>query len=151
MAIINIGDLLNRAISYEDRLEKYYAEIRDRSKNNGTRLLSYYFSRHRRHLKQALNELTPDQIQRIRKVKLKYDIEFNPEKVFKIIDISPEEVKGNNLLEAGVKYNTALIELYKKILQQPLIREVSIFFESLIRVEERDIVMMKKMIAMNYF
>ena len=151
MAIINIGDLLNRAISYEDRLEKYYAEIRDRSKNNGTRLLSYYFSRHRRHLKQALNELKPDQIQRIRKVKLKYDIEFNPEKVFKIIDISPEEVKGNNLLEAGVKYNTALIELYKKILQQPLIREVSIFFESLIRVEERDIVMMKKMIAMNYF
>jgi len=151
MAIINIGDLLNRAINYEDRLEKYYAEIRDRSKDNGTKLLSYYFSRHRRHLKQALNELKPDQIQRIRKVKLKYDIEFNPEKVFKIIDISPEEVKGNDLLEAGVKYNTALIELYKKILQQPLIREVSIFFESLIRVEERDIVMMKKMIAMNYF
>lgn len=151
MAIINIGDLLDRAKNYEQRLEKYYVEIRDKSENNGVRLLCYYFSRNRHHLKQAIDDMSSDLLKRIYKVKLKYDIDFDPDKVFKIIGISPDVVKGQDLLDAAVQYNTTLLELYKNILQQPLIAEVKAFIESLMKVEERDIVMLKKMIAMNYF
>ena len=44
-----------------------------------------------------------------------------------------------------------MIELYKQILQQPLGGLGAVIFESLVRIEERDVVMIKKMIAMNYF
>jgi Skp family chaperone for outer membrane proteins len=151
MAIVNIGDLLDRAQDYEARLEDYYSEIRDKSKNNGVRLLAYYFSRHSHHLKQAVEDLKPDLLEHISKVKLKYDVNFNTETVFKIMDTPPEEAKAENLLNAAVQYNTALIDLYNKILQQPLIAEVKSFIESIIKVEERDVVMIKKMLAMNYF
>ena len=54
-------------------------------------------------------------------------------------------------LEAAVGYDAELVDLYKKILQQPLSTEAAVLIESLIRLEERDIIMLKKMIAMNYF
>ncbi len=151
MAIVNIGDLLERAGEFEEMLGKYYAIIRDESNNNGARLLTYYLSRHRRHLQQALKDFNLGKIERIRRIKLKYDIDFQPEKEFHIMKTPPSEVRGQELLEAAVEYDQELIGLYKKILDQPLSTEATVFVESLIRVEERDIVMLKKMIAMNYF
>ncbi|HEB10900.1 MAG TPA: hypothetical protein ENI06_06770 [Spirochaetales bacterium] len=151
MAIISIEDLLNRAREFEERLEKYYASIRDESQDNGVRLLTYYLSRHRRHLEEALSDYSPEELSRIGRVKLKYDIEFYPEKVFHLMKTPPQEVKGRELLEAAVGYDTELVDLYKKILQQPLSTEAAVLIESLIRLEERDIIMLKKMIAMNYF
>ncbi|MCK5094825.1 MAG: hypothetical protein KAR18_08875, partial [Spirochaetes bacterium] len=61
------------------------------------------------------------------------------------------DVRGRELLEAAAGYDAELVNLYKQILQQPLGPEAQVLIESLIRVEERDIVMIKKMIAMNYF
>lgn len=151
MAIINIEDLLDRAREFEVRLEKYYASIRDESQDNGVRLLTYYLSRHRRHLEEALSDYNPEELSRIGGVKLKYDIEFYPEKAFHLMKTPPQEVKGRELLEAAVGYDTELVDLYKKILEQPLSTEAAVLIESLIRLEERDIVMLKKMIAMNYF
>jgi len=63
----------------------------------------------------------------------------------------PREVKGQALLEAAVGYDTELVSLYKQILRQPLSTEATALVESLIRLEERDIVMLKKMIATHYF
>jgi hypothetical protein len=94
MAITSLGELLDRARQFEDRLEKYYAAIRDRSRDNGVRLLTYYLSRHRRHLQQALKSFTPERIARIKSIKLKYDIVFYPEKEFTLMQTSPEEVRG---------------------------------------------------------
>lgn len=151
MAIVSIGDLIDRAAEFEKRLEKYYAAIRDESQNDGVGLLTYYLSRHRRHLQHALDEFSPTKISRIRNVKLKYDIEFHSEKDFPLMKTPPQDVKGQELLEAAVGYDTELVSLYKKILQQPLSADAKSLFETLIRIEERDIVMLKKMIAMNYF
>ena len=151
MAIVSIGDLLDRAGASEERLEKYYAALRDASKDDGVRLLTYYLSRHRRHLQEVLKDFSAGEIERIRSVRLKYDIEFHPEKEFHLIETSPREVKGQALLEAAAGYDAELISLYQKILRQPLNPEATAFVESLIRVEERDIVMLKKMLAMHYF
>lgn len=150
MAIVSIGDLLDRAGASEERLEKYYAALRDASKDDGVRLLTYYLSRHRRHLQEVLKDFSAGEIERIRSVRLKYDIEFHPEKEFHLIETS-REVKGQALLEAAAGYDAELISLYQKILRQPLNPEATAFVESLIRVEERDIVMLKKMLAMHYF
>ena len=151
MAFVNIGDLLARASTFEERLEEHYAAIRDETKDDGVRLLTYYLSRHRRHLQEALNDFSASEIELIRRVKLKYDIEFRPEKEFHLMKTPPQDVKGKELLEAAAGYDTELISFYKKILQQPLGTEATALVESLIRVEERDIVMLKKMLAMHYF
>ena len=151
MAFVTIGDVLERAREFEERLEKYYAAIRDESQDNGVRLLTYYLSRHRRHLQQAIDEMEPNLVEHINKVRLKYDIDFTPEKAFHVMEISPTKVKGNELLEAAVGYDQDLIHLYKQVLEHPLSTEAKVFIETLIRTEEKDIVMIKKMIAMDYF
>jgi hypothetical protein len=151
MAYISIEDVLGSVRQYEKKLEKYYEAIRDESNDNGVRLLTYYFSRHRNHLSNALEGYDSAAIQRIKHVKLKYDVNFDPEKSFHLLKIPPNEIRGRQLLEASVEYDMELINLYKKILEQPLGPEPASFIESLLRVEERDIVMIKKMIAMDYF
>ncbi len=151
MAYGNIGNLLDKVREYEKKLEKYYAAIRDESEDNGVRLLTYYFSKHRNHLSNALSSFNSDTIVRIKNVKLKYDVGFDPEKSFHLLKIPPREIKGRELLKASVEYDMELIHLYKKILEQPLGPEPAAFIESLLRVEEKDVVMIKKMIAMDYF
>jgi len=149
--IVDMADLLDRAREFEDRLEGYYATLRDQSQDNGVRLLTYYLSRHRRHLQEALGDIDAADLARIRAIKLKHDVEFHPERDFRIIAVPVEEVKGKDVLEAAVDYDGALVGLYQTILNQPIYEEAAELLRSLIRIEERDIVMLKKMIAMNYF
>lgn len=151
MANVTLQDLLDRAREFEQRLEKYYAAIRDESKNDGVRLLTYYLSRHRRHLDQALSSYSPEEIERMCRIRLKYDVDFYPEREFKLMKTPPDQVKGQGLLEAAVEYDTVLANLYKSVLKQPLSAEAANLINSLIRLEEKDIVMLKKMIAMDYF
>ena len=151
MAIVSMKDVLGRAEEFEERLAKYYADIRDESQDKGVRLLTYYLSRHRRHLQQVMHDFDHKAIARIKAVQLKYDIPFNPEQELHIMRTPPSEVKGEELLEAAAEYDRALVNLYRAILKQPLNEETSGFVEALIRVEEKDIVMLKKMVAMDYF
>jgi len=151
MAIVSIGDLVERAQKFEGKLEEYYAQIRDESKDNGVRLLTYYLSRHRRHLQQVMDKFEPDMIDRILKVKLKYDIDFDADKNFHLINKPPDRIKGKELLEAAVNYDMELINLYNNMLEQPLGEDARVFIEGLKRLEEKDVVMLKKMIAMDYF
>lgn len=151
MAIVTIDDLFNRAEEFEHKIERYYARIRDETEKNGVRLLTYYLARHRRHLKQALNDVEGEAVKRVRAVQLKYDIDFSPEYEFKLFEIEPSEIDSEQLLETAAGYDTALINLYNRILVQPVGEEAQSIFENLIKIEERDIVMIKKMIAMNYF
>lgn len=151
MAIVSIEQLFERAEAFEQRLEDYYAEVRNESKGDGVRLLTYYLSKHRHHLNEALENFTPEQIAKVKTVKLKYDVEFDVEKNFHLMKVPAVEVTGENLLQSAISHDAELITLYKSILEQPLGEEVTIFLESLVRVEERDIVMLKKTLAMNYF
>ncbi|MBN2552472.1 MAG: hypothetical protein JXB06_06865 [Spirochaetales bacterium] len=149
--IVDMADLLDRARDFEDRLESYYATLRDQSRDNGVRLLTYYLSRHRRHLQEALGNLCTGDLQRLRAIKLKHDVEFHPERDFRTMRTPVERVKAKDVLEAAVEYDAALVRLYQSILDQPVHEAAADLLRSLIRIEERDIVMLKKMIAMNYF
>lgn len=147
MAIVSVGDLLDRAAAFEQELEKYYATVRDVGTNEGARLLTYHLSKHRRHLQKTLEDFSDDKIALIRSIKLKYGIEFK----LTIDKADPENIKGQELLKAASNYDAELIHLYKEIIQQPLSPEATTLFETLIKIEERDIVMIKKTIAMDYF
>lgn len=151
MSIASMGELLDRGKSFETRLERYYAEIRDRSTDNGVRLLTYYLARHRRHQEQALAGQDEAAILRVRTVGLKFDVPFDPAKNFHLLETPPETVTGDQLLAAAIAYDSELVSLYKSILEQPVGDEAASVVAALIRVEERDIVMLKKMLAMHYF
>lgn len=151
MAITSIGDLLDRTTKLEDRLQQRYAAIRDTTADEGVRLLTYYLAKHSRRLEKALSEFGNRRVNRIRDIKLKYDVDFDPKQTFRVLEVPPEEVRGPELLNAVVAHDAGLIDLYRKVIEQPLGDDARALFESLIRVEERDIVMHKKMIAMNYF
>ncbi len=144
MSIATMGDLLDRAREFEIRLEAYYSDIRDRSRDNGVRLLTYYLIRHRRHQDQALANYGKHQIRRLRRIRLKHEVAFDPEKLFNLLDTHPERVSGEELLRAAADYDQALVNLYLSIAEQPITDEVRTLLESLIRIEERDIAMIKK-------
>lgn len=151
MAIVTLGDLLDRGREFEVSLETYYGSIRDRSRDNGVRLLTYYLARHRRHQEETLAEYDKSLIDRLRKVEIRHDVLADPNRQFQLPDTTYEEVTGAELLGAAARHDQTLIDLYRAILKQPIIDEVRAVLEALIRVEERDIVMIKKMIAMHYF
>ena len=151
MAIVTIEDLLNRARRFEERLTQYYATIRDECQDNGVRLLTYYLARHRKHIDEGLAGFDAKQIARIGKIQLKYDIDFDPGRALAVMQTRPCDVTGQQLLDAAVEYDSILIELYKNILMQPISAEAQALVESLIRVEERDIVMLKKTMATHLF
>ncbi len=151
MAIVTLGELLDRARSFELRLESFYAEVRDRTPDNGVRLLTYYLSKHRRHQDLVFANFDAGRIASLRKAEFKHAIGFDPEERFRVPVISPDTVTGEMLLQAAGEYDQALINLYRTLLDQPLIDEIKDVLESLLRIEERDLVMLKKMQAMHYF
>ena len=151
MAIVTLEELLERARQFEERLTRCYAEIRDGCEDKGVRLLTYYLARHRRHLDEALAEFDPEQIKKIGNIQLKHDVDFDPGRALELLERQPCDVTGQQLLDAAVEYDGALIELYRSILRQPLSGEATALLEALIRVEERDIVMLKKTMATHLF
>jgi hypothetical protein len=151
MDTVTFGDLLDRASAFEERVAHYYASIRDSSADNDVRLLTYYLARHRRHQEQGLAGLDAGQRERIRAVEMEHDIPFVPEESFYFLDTPPEDLTGRVLLEAAVTYDTQVIALYRGVLEQSVMGEARGAVETLIRIEERDIVMIKKMMAMQYF
>ena len=151
MAIVTMEDLLNRAAEFERKLVEFFADIRDKSEDNGVRLLTYYLARHRNHLDQALEVLESDGVLRVRRVQVKYDIDFQPDKALKLVEMEPTTVKADELLNSAIAYDEQLIRLYRSILEQPVGEEAKALLEALVRIEERDVVMLKKMLAMNYF
>ena len=151
MAIVQLGELLDRACQFEDRLASYFAALRDQSPDNGVRLLTYYMSRHRRHQRDVLSQLTPDLLKHIREIEVRHDITFQPETAFHALKIPHAEITGKQFLDAAVRYNETLVAIYRQILDEPVNEEARKVIESMIHVEERDMVMMRKMMAMHYF
>jgi hypothetical protein len=151
MAFSNIEDLINHISTFEVTLTAHYAAIRDQSENNGVRLLTYYLSRHRNHLMKAIDDFDKNSIERIKKIKIKYEIDQNLGKNFPILDKDPKDIKSEELLDSAVQYDMEIITLYKKLNEQPITKEAKSFFEICIKLEEKDVVMIKKMIATNYF
>lgn len=148
MAIATLGELLDRGAEFEALQERFYATVRDSSSDSGVRLLTYYLARHRRHQAHAMEDLDPELIKHLRKVELQIDLESLMKDV---PPLPPKDVTGDQLLESAIRYDTEMVAMYRSIASHPLGEEAHAFIESLIRLEESDIVMMKKMLAMHYF
>ncbi|MBT3295940.1 MAG: hypothetical protein HN919_02925 [Verrucomicrobia bacterium] len=151
MATVILGDLLDRAADFEQRVERCYTAIREASPDNGVRLLTYYLARQGRRQGQGLEGLDPAQKERIRAVEMETHIQFEPSRAFHVIDTPPEALAGITLIDAAIQYDKQLITLYRGILQQPLTDEACDLLKTLLEIEERDIVKLETMMATHYF
>ena len=151
MPQISIGALLKSTNEFERRLEKFYISVRDGTEDSGVRLLTYYLARHCHHLKQVLDNLTLYEIDSICKEHVECELDIGSVRHLQLMTADPKEAHGKELLECAVTRDEALIGRYRSILEQPLSEGAASLFESLILIEEADVVMLKKMMATNYF
>jgi rubrerythrin len=151
MNIACIGDLLERADEFERQIGKFYAAIHDETENADIRLLTCYLARHADHLKQALGDFSLGEIGPICEERLVCATEFPDAPQRQIIETDPAKVRGRELLECAMKHDGALIGLYRSVLDQHPSDGAANLFENLVRMEESDIVMLKRMIDIGYF
>ncbi len=149
--MVTVGDMLERARDFEHRLEAYYADLRDRATVDGVRLLTHYLARHRRHLPDALESYSEQDLERLAKVPLRYDdTDFDPAKCFQGKDV-PSSVTGDELLGVAIGFVEDLIAFYRWAAVRPLGEEARGLFQSLLQIEEKHVIELKKIEAMHYF
>lgn len=135
----------------EEEAESCYAAIRDQSTDNGVRLLTYFLARHRRRRDEALADLDPQHLEHLRALTMAEALDFSPAQTLAVLSRDPVGVTGPELLAAAIASDIEFIRLYQALLQHPEAGPARPALEALIRVEEHDMVMLRKMQAMHYF
>jgi hypothetical protein len=148
---VNIGQLLDSFDGFEQRFEDYFTLVRDKSRDNGARLVSYCLALHRRQQATVLGGLKPDVVQQARKTQLKSDIVTDLDTRIRVPASKPEKATGKVLIETAIRSNTEMVSVYRAILTHVSGNEVRAVLNAHLLVKERDIATLKKMLAMNYF
>jgi rubrerythrin len=150
MAVTNVACVLRRAGDFEHQLMTYYLDLSEQSTREGVRLLTEYMARHRRRLAEALERFPAGEYQRISALPLRYEPVSSECDHFKALSFPPDATAAD-VLDLAIGLDECLISLYRQVSQQDVEPEVKELFESLVRREERDEVMLKKIKATNYF
>jgi hypothetical protein len=132
-------------------MEAYYAAVRDLATDNNVRLVTYFLARHRRHQEMATSSASPDAIRRLRKAKPAENVPVDIIGHFSIPAADPRIITGRELLEAALHYNSQLLTVYRALLRQSLPDDAAAVVEALISIEDRDILMLRKMLTIHYF
>ncbi len=151
MATLTLGAFLDLELAFKKRLNKYYAEVRDHTPDNGIRLLTYHLARDRGRLPVALDDLPKKTLEHARKTAFICDEPFDPQVEHGLPTSNPATVKGTELLEDAIRRQGKLASRYRFILTHSSDENVRAVLAALIQVKERDIGLMKKMQAMHYF
>lgn len=150
MAVITVDDVLRTAEGFEEKLVEYYKALCDNSTREGVRLLADYMGRHCRRLSDALERLDPDERERICACPIRYEPVAPDVPCFEDRELTPDAT-ASEVLDIAIEFDECLAELYRQVLRQDLDQEVKDLFESLVRSEERDEVVLKKIKATDYF
>lgn len=151
MKILTLGDFLDRELAFRKRLNAYYAKIRDRTEDNGIRLLTYHLGRDRGRHAIALSNLPRETIDHARKAAFVGEEPFDPKVERRLPAFDHATVTGNDLLEDAVSRQSRQALRYRILLTQFSDEAVRIVLAALVHVKERDIDLMKKMQTMHYF
>jgi hypothetical protein len=150
MAVTNVACVLRRAGDFEHQLMTYYLDLSGQSTREGVRLLTDYMARHRRRLAEALERFPAAEYQRICALPLRYEPVSSECDRFQSV-VLPADATAEEVLDLAIQLDECLISLYRQVAQQDVEPEVKDLFESLVRREERDEILLKKIKATNYF
>ena len=150
MAVTNVACVLRRAGDFEHQLMTYYLDLAEQATREGVRLLTDYMGRHRRRLAEALERFPAEEYQRISALPLRYEPVSAECDHFKA-RVPPPDATAAEVLDLAIEFDECLISIYRQVTQQDVEPEVKELFESLVRREERDEILLKKIKATHYF
>ncbi|MBW2726201.1 MAG: hypothetical protein JRE71_17630 [Deltaproteobacteria bacterium] len=150
MAVTNVACVLRRAGDFEHQLMIYYLDLAEQTTREGVRLLTDYMARHRRRLAEALERFPAKDYQWISAHPLRYEPVASECDHF-AARILPSDATAAEVLDLAIELDECLISLYRQVAQQDVEPEVKELFESLVRAEERDEILLKKIKATHYF
>ncbi len=150
MGFVTVDDVLRTAEGFEKKLAEYYRALCDNSTREGVRLLAGYMGRHCRRLSAALGRLDPDEREHICACPIRYEPVALDVPCFEERELRPDAT-AHEVLDIAIEFDECLAELYRQVLRQDLEQEVKDLFDSLVRSEERDEVVLKKIKATDYF
>ena len=148
MTTLTLGSMLDRSARYEQGLESYYADLRDGCTDNGVRLLTY--SLRRQHQQQLLSQLSDGQLEEIRNTILAPAPELEAPWLDQPPGTAGGSTSGDDVLQEAIALREALINYYRTAYVQLSPGSALELLQSLIQVEERDIMMLNKMRDMRY-
>lgn len=151
IGIYLIGDIIDFISQREALLGDYYAAVRDNSRDNDAKLLSYYLSRRYRYFRSSLEEFGLKKLHKLRQRRIREKLDVFPKEWLDLPSMSPNQITGGDLLKIAIRHNKKLIALYRHMLNQPLTKDTRLLIRNLQHQEEKESTNFKKMLAMNYF
>lgn len=150
MPVITVADVVHHAEAFERMLADYYRQVAGATQREGVRLLTDYMSRHRVRLREELARLDPEAVRRVLATPIRYEPQAADCRCFEGVNLPPEATAAE-VLDAAIRFDECLINLYRQAERQATDPEVQGLFQGLIRTEERDEIELKKIKAMDYF
>ena len=147
MLAITIDEILRHAEKFESHLAEFYTKISEETTLDAVRLLTDYMGRHQNRIKDALSKVPAEQMQHIINIPLQYEPHIPGDHCFKVIKL-PANASPNEILDAAIKFDECIVQMFRQIAHQPVHRDVKDFFENLQQLEEKDQLELKKIRTM---
>jgi|GEM_PF-5167002 rubrerythrin len=151
MAIVNLGSFLDEIAKFEQSAEQYYADLRDRTRNDGVRLLTHYLARRKQHLPQAMSLIKQQDLEEARRFPVLLSEDQVPGPAFFAEHRLDDNADGGRLLAQAIIFTETLLQLYEKMVEMIPSGPAHGLFRTLTVIEQRAVVELKKILAMNYF
>lgn len=150
MAFINIGELVDDLQKLEDALNRFYAEVRDKTGNSNVKMLTYFLAKRKSRLPRICRDFGADCVERVRLTELKnYRKLHFPSSAG--MGFPPDNVGAQQLIDAAMMHGKELIGVYAGIQTPALSGEAREFFQRLTREEEADLLKLREMKNMSCF
>ena len=137
MAFERVIDILDHAKKFHQALGNLYQQVGVQSGKEKLRILLNYMARHEAHLAECLAGLESDAAKRILHTWFKYPPEMPSCKCFECIDLKPD-MEVEEIVEAAMKVDRCLINLYTETAQKAATDEVKDFFRRLLDLEKKE-------------
>ena len=150
MRAITIAEIIGYAEKFEQDLFDYYHELSSHTSHEGVRMVADYIARHVHHAREMLGVLAEEKRQHICSIPLSYKPTIPGKQCFEIIEL-PDDATADEVLEAAIRFDDCLLQMYRCVARQDSEQDVKEFFRELVQTLERDQVGLKKIKAENYF
>ena len=151
MAEATVGSMLDSAKEFETVLVDFLRDLRDRVKNDNTRLLTYYVARHKRHIEAIARMFPPEKLEEIRRIPLKaINSRFISERCFQGTYLA-SDASARELLDTAIELIDVLLCFYEWLAGQPAQKGADELIDSLINVEEKGLRDLKNLVEKHVF
>ncbi len=137
MAFERVRDILNHAKDFHRRLGEFYAQCGAGADREKVRILLNYMSRHEANLAECLAMYEREAAARILDTWFKYPPEMPTCRCFECIRLEPD-MGVDEIVEAALKVDACLLDLYRRTAEQSVSREVRDLFNELVEREKKE-------------